>query len=128
MLTLQKTLNDETGTLPSHHEFDLDVIYEGAVEANPFHRPALSTRGMFIETTDQFPVESILNLRIRLINAGLEVNVRARVRHSVPDVGFGVRFIDLSPRALSAIEEELRSTSAWTIRPGFRDARFPAGI
>ena len=90
---------------------DLSVVYEGATEGIPVHLPDLSTRGMFINTPEQFPKGAVLKLHFRLIHSGYELNARAEVRHCVPGVGVGVEFVTLTPEALRAIEDEIQMAS-----------------
>ena len=110
MLFNHKTPKDEAREAGRYEvPYDLDVVYDGSTERLPVHFPDLSTGGMFIHTPEQFSVGSILKLHLRLINSGQELNARAKVCHYVPAVGIGVEFIDLSPEALYAIEEEIRA-------------------
>ena len=85
---------------------DLSVVYEGSTEEFEVHLPDLSTRGMFIPTRRLFPIGSVLKVRFWLPRSRFLVNARAEVRHIVPDSGIGVEFVQLSPEALRAIEEE----------------------
>lgn len=87
---------------------DLGVVYEGASGHVPVHPPDLSTRGMFINTSECFAVGSVLKVHFRLARCNFEVNVRAEVRHCLPGVGIGVEFLNLSPEAERAIEEETK--------------------
>jgi hypothetical protein len=87
---------------------DLTVVYEGASEAVPVHPVDLSTRGMFIPTTRQFPIGSVLKIRFRLQRTNFLVNARAEVRHCMPGAGVGVEFLELSPEAKQAIEKEIQ--------------------
>ena len=90
-----------------HHLLgDLYVVYEGSTEEFEVHLPDLSTRGMFIPTRRLFPIGSVLKVRFWLPRSRFLVNARAEVRHIVPDSGIGVEFVQLSPEALRAIEEE----------------------
>ncbi len=88
----------------------LSVVYEGATEGVPVHPPDLSTLGMFVNTAEYFPVGTLLKLDFCLIHSGYELNVRAEVRHSIPGVGVGVEFMDLSPEAKRGVEEEIELT------------------
>ena len=87
----------------------LSVVFEGATEGTPVHPPDLSLQGMFINTSEDFPVGAVLPLNFRLINSGFELNARGKVRHCLPGVGVGVEFVDLSAEARRAIEEEIKA-------------------
>jgi Tfp pilus assembly protein PilZ len=86
---------------------DLSIVYEGAMEEILIDVPDLSTRGMFIPTQRVFPIGSILKVRFRLPRSNFEVNVRVEVRHTIPEAGVGVEFVELSPEAATAIRKEI---------------------
>jgi PilZ domain len=86
---------------------DLSIVYEGSTERIPVPIPDLSTRGMFIPTRRLFPIGSILKVQFRLPRSNVRVKARAEVRHVVPDSGVGVEFVELSPEAVRAIENEI---------------------
>lgn len=54
----------------------------------------LSTDGAFIDSMLSFPEGSILKLRFRV--EPVEVNVSAEIRYCLPQIGMGVRFLDLT--------------------------------
>jgi PilZ domain-containing protein len=85
----------------------LVAIFEGENQGAPVHPPDLSTLGMFINTREDLSVGAVLNLNFRLLLSEVEVGVRAQVRRTMPGVGVGVEFLDLSPIAKRAIEQEL---------------------
>ena len=85
---------------------DLCVTYEGHSENVLTRSPDLSTRGMFINTNRTFPEGAILNVRFRLVHSGVEIRTRAEVRYCLAGVGVGVEFVEISPEAARAIEEE----------------------
>jgi hypothetical protein len=91
---------------------DLSVTYEGHSEKVLTRSPDLSTRGMFINTNHTFPEGAILNVSFRLALSGVEIRTRAEVRYCLPGVGVGVEFVDISPQAARAIEEERRRAEA----------------
>jgi hypothetical protein len=88
---------------------DLSVTYEGHGEEVPTHPPDISTRGMFFNTTHHFSEGAVLNMRFRLASSGVEIQTRAEVRYCLSGVGVGVEFVDISPKAIRAIEEEIAS-------------------
>ncbi len=86
---------------------DLTISYEGSAEEIQIRVPDLSATGMFINTIHTYPEGSVLKVRFVLENTGEEVFVRAEVRYSLPGVGIGIEFVDISPEARGAIEREL---------------------
>jgi hypothetical protein len=87
---------------------DLQVNYEGYSEEIPVRVPDIGTRGMFINTPHQFPQGAVLNVKFILTRSNTEITARAEVRYNLPGVGVGIEFIDISPEAQKAIEDELR--------------------
>ena len=89
----------------SYH--DLAFIYEGHTQEVPVRVPDISPQGMFINTPQPLPEGAVLKVRFRLRHVKVEVRTRAEVRYSLPGVGVGVEFIDITPEDRQAIEEEL---------------------
>src|SRR3954465_3242066 len=87
---------------------DLAVNYEGYSEQIPVRIPDISIYGMFINTPHQFPNGAVLNVKFTLTRSNFEVQARSEVRYCLPGVGVGVEFIEISPEAQKAIEDELR--------------------
>jgi hypothetical protein len=85
---------------------DLSVTYEGHSEDIALRPPDISARGMFINTTKHFPEGAVLNVQFRLGLSGVQISTRAEVRYCLKGVGVGVEFLNLSPDAVKAIEEE----------------------
>jgi PilZ domain-containing protein len=85
----------------------LSAVYEGDSKAIPLRPPDLSAGGMFISTAQFLPADSVLKLRLLL--SGREFLLRAEVRHCLPGQGVGVEFVNPSPEALLAIEEEMKN-------------------
>lgn len=86
---------------------DLQVSYEGHSDTIVTRLPDISTRGMFINTPKHFPEGAVLSVCFRLARTGVEVQSRCEVRYCLDGVGVGVEFIDISPKAVWAIEKEL---------------------
>jgi PilZ domain len=86
---------------------ELSVTYEGYSEDVALRPPDVSTRGMFINTSRNFPEGAVLNVRFRLGQTGAEVNTRAEVRYCLPGVGVGIEFVDISEEEVRAIEKEV---------------------
>jgi len=89
---------------------DLSVTYEGDNQDVATRPPDISTQGMFINTSRNFPEGAVLNVQFRLAETGVEIRTRCEVRYCLPGVGVGVEFLDISPDAVLAIERELTST------------------
>ncbi len=87
---------------------DLAVNYEGYSEQIPVRIPDISIFGMFINTPHLFPNGAILNVRFTLTRSNFVVEARSEVRYCLPGVGVGVEFVEITPEAQKAIEEELR--------------------
>jgi hypothetical protein len=90
---------------------DLSVTYEGDSEDVATRPPDISTQGMFINTSRNFPEGAVLNVQFRLAETGVEIRTRCEVRYCLPGVGVGVEFVDISPHAVLAIEKELTSSN-----------------
>ncbi len=86
---------------------DLAIVYEGHSETIPVHGPDLTPLGMFINTPRRFPHGAILKVRFRLAITNVEVQARCEVRHCLAGIGIGVEFVDISPEAQLAIEQEI---------------------
>jgi len=93
---------------------ELAVTYEGESHDIVTRPPDISTRGMFINTSRVFPEGAILNVSFRLALSGVLIHARGEVRYCLPEVGVGVEFIDISPDALSAIENEIKAATRHT--------------
>lgn len=87
---------------------ELSVTYEGRSEEVALRPPDISTRGMFVNTSRNFPEGAVLNVQFRLGQSGALVTTRAEVRYCLPGVGVGIEFIGISQEAVHAIEEEMR--------------------
>jgi hypothetical protein len=86
---------------------DLSMIYEGFEEDISVRPPDLSPHGMFINTVTEYPQGAVLKLRFRLSRTGVLIQSRCEVRYCFKGVGIGVEFVDISPEAVRAIEEEI---------------------
>jgi PilZ domain len=87
---------------------ELSVTYEGYSEEVALRPPDVSTQGMFINTSRNFPEGAVLNVQFRLGHTGAEIITRAEVRYCLPGVGVGVEFVEISDQAVDAIEKEIR--------------------
>ena len=69
----------------------------------------ISVGGAFIDSMISMRVGSMLKLNFRVRSA--EITAMAEVRYSVPQVGMGIRFVDLSPEHGAAIAGVVGETS-----------------
>lgn len=102
---------------------DLSVDYEGFSEEVVTRPPDVSTRGMFINTSRNFPEGAVLNVRFRLALTGVEIRSRCEVRYCVPGLGVGVEFVDISPEFVRAIEKEFKLGIARSTRRKSRSSK-----
>jgi hypothetical protein len=86
---------------------DLTINYEGYGDDIRLQTPDISARGMFIHTSLPLPEGAVINVKFRLTRSNYEVSTRGEVRYCLPGVGVGVEFVEISPEAQQAIEEEL---------------------
>ena len=94
----------------SSHYQELFITYEGISEEIPIRPPDLSVKGMFVQTARRFPEGAVLKIRFRLAHSLYEVTARGEVRYCLPGVGIGIEFLEISPKARQAIQEELQDT------------------
>ena len=89
------------------HLRNLSIAYEGDTAEIAVHAPDISPRGMFINTPNHFPEGAVLKLKFVLAHSGVDVQTRCEVRYCLPGVGVGVEFVEISPEARQAIEQEV---------------------
>ena len=85
----------------------LNLIYEGRSEKIEVRAPDISGKGMFIHIPQQFPEGAVIKVEFWLSRSGYHVQARAEVRYSLPGVGVGIEFIDITEEARQAIESEI---------------------
>jgi hypothetical protein len=105
---VKKDWDTARSALRIHSIRQIAVQYEGTDERIISRVPDVSTSGMFINTSRQYAEGAVLNLSFCLALSGLEVQARGEVRYSLPGVGIGVQFIDISENAIHSIEQETR--------------------
>jgi PilZ domain len=108
-LTIKSTISHRKDKRSYGNFRELFITHEGYSEEIPLRLPDLSVQGMFIQTSKQFPEGTVLKVRFRLARSGFEVNARGEVRYCLPGVGIGVEFIEITPEAQNAIEEEMQN-------------------
>ena len=89
------------------HLRDLSISYEGHTETINVRTPDISLKGMFINTPNCFPEGAVLKMKFVLTHSGVEVRTRCEVRYCLAGVGIGVEFVEISPEARQAIEQEV---------------------
>jgi hypothetical protein len=103
------------------------VNYEGHAEEVMARLPNVSSRGMFINIGQHFPVGAVLNLKFRLAISGADIETRCEVRYCQPGVGMGVEFIGISAEAVRNIEREIEMCMVQRQKPaGSRRKKRPA--
>jgi PilZ domain len=110
-MTTAKTIKDwETSRLALriHSIRQIAVQYEGTEERIISRVPDVSTTGMFINTSRNYVEGAVLNLSFSLALSGVEVRARGEVRYSLPGVGVGVQFVDITDNAIHSIEREIQ--------------------
>jgi hypothetical protein len=90
-----------------HSLREISISYEGGTQVVSIRPPDVSTRGMFVNTSEKFLEGAVLNLRFRLDLSGAEVQARGEVRYCIPSVGVGIEFIAMSQKGIRAIEKEI---------------------
>jgi hypothetical protein len=90
-----------------HSLREISISYEGGTQVVSIRPPDVSTRGMFVNTSEKFPEGAVLNLRFCLDLSGVEVQARGEVRYCIPSVGVGIEFIAMSQKGIRAIEKEI---------------------
>jgi hypothetical protein len=86
---------------------NLSIVYEGRSEKIEVRAPDISPRGMFIHVQHAFPEGAVIKVEFWLSRSGHQINARAEVRYSLPGVGVGVEFVDISEEDQQAIEMEI---------------------
>ena len=89
------------------HLKDVSLSYEGHSEVLSIRLPDISPKGMFLNTGRSYPEGTILKITFRLSRLNHLVNVRCEVRYSLPGVGVGLEFIDITAQDKKAIMTEL---------------------
>lgn len=73
----------------------IDVVWEGGMGTYEARTGDISTGGCFIDTIGQAKVGETINFRLRL-PSGEWIALRGKVTYEYPNMGFGVRFTDIS--------------------------------
>jgi hypothetical protein len=107
---------------PEHRQLLLRLIHHKTGDKRHFPRSPLATQieseqclslalsrdvslgGMFVETSDPLPVETMLNVRFNLDDDGPVVIAMARVAYQVMKLGMGVEFLELAPGDIERLE------------------------
>ncbi len=94
-------MHDETRKKRSH--ISTDVFINRTINAEGLD---LSEDGMYIYTRHQFVVGSIIEVTFSL--EGTKIDVPAKVVHSQPGIGIGVKFTELHEDTADKIKSYLR--------------------
>jgi c-di-GMP-binding flagellar brake protein YcgR len=90
---------------------DLTINFEGRTEQIKLRPNDISTTGMFINTEYLFPEGSVVYVDFMLAITRHKIHVRGEICYSLPGVGIGVKFLEISPEDKRAIEEEISIAS-----------------
>ena len=100
---------------PEHRQLLLRLIHRKTGDKRRFPRSPLATQieyeqclslalsrdvslgGMFIETSDPLPADTMLNVRFNLDDNGPAVIAVARVAYQILRLGMGIEFLELAP-------------------------------
>jgi len=86
---------------------DLAISFEGRTEQIKLRTPDISPFGMFVNTDYLFPEDAILQIRFTLPFTRHQVRARGKVRYSLPGVGIGIQFVEISAADQHAIDKEI---------------------
>ncbi len=95
--------------IPYRCEVGCEEVESGARPPNPMIAD-LSTTGIFVDTTVVFSKGAIVTLNFTL--RSLVMCVKAEVAHPMPTMGMGLRFLDLTPAQIAALEGVVESHEA----------------
>ena len=89
----------------------LDVVWEGGAGRYEVHTTDVGMGGCFIDSLGQVTVGEALYFKLRL-PGGRWVEFRGKVASAFPNIGFGVRFLNMSEEARASIAQLLESAGA----------------
>jgi len=113
---------------PEHRQMLLRLIHHKTGDKRKFPRSPLATQigceecvslafsrdvslgGMFVETSDPQPVDTLLNVRFNLDDDGPVVIAMARVAYQITKLGMGVEFLEISPGDIERLEAYIART------------------
>jgi len=97
-------MEDKRGAprVPFLCEVDCEEVESGAWAVNA-RVSDISATGLFLDSTVTFPQGSILSLKFTV--PSLQMRIMADVVHSMPAMGMGLRYRDLTPVQKIAIDE-----------------------
>jgi len=81
----------------------LDVLWEGAAGKYEARTSDVSLAGCFIDTIGQVAVGETINFKLRLLS-GQWIELQGEVKYELPQMGFGVKFKDISELSQKQLE------------------------
>ena len=87
-------------------EVCLDAVWDGKSGNYDCRVTDLSEGGCYIDSMSHAHIGEILNLKLQL-PGGDWLELAGEVAHETPSVGFGIKFVDLSPERLEKLRELL---------------------
>ena len=92
-------------------EVCLDAVWDGKSGNYDARVTDLSEGGCYVDTLGEAQVGEILTLRLQLQN-GDWLELTGEVAHQTPPLGFGVRFVNLTPELLERLRSALGDSSS----------------
>ena len=83
-------------------EVCLDAVWDGKSGNYDARVTDLSEGGCYVDSLSQAHIGEVLTLKLQL-PGGDWVDLTGKVAHQTPDLGFGIRFIDLSNEQIEKI-------------------------
>lgn len=87
-------------------EVCLDAVWDGNSGNRPARVTDLSEGGCYVDSLGQAQAGEVLNIKLQLQNGEL-LELSGEVAHQMPPMGFGVRFVNLSPEQLDKLRSLL---------------------
>ena len=83
-------------------EVCLDAVWDGNSGNHPARVTDLSEGGCYVDSLGESQVGEVLHLKLQLQN-GDWLELSGEVAHQMSPMGFGVRFVDLTPEQLEKV-------------------------
>jgi hypothetical protein len=99
---MEKTTGERRAAKRVSYLCEVECLGAGASRMNTRIND-LSTTGLFVDCMTSFPEGSILTIKFKLRDT--EIKVSGEVRYCMPQIGMGIRFIDLQPEQRDLIEQ-----------------------
>jgi len=84
----------------------LDAVWDGNSGNHPARVTDLSEGGCYVDSLGESQAGEVLNIKLQLQN-GDWLELSGEVAHQMPPMGFGVRFVNLTPEQLQNLRSLL---------------------